>query len=871
MTQIYTSNTILATAESTALTTTAGNTVDLSARISFIWVDSRASQRFLIYRWQESADGITWRDIPYGESIHPLSVNNTNKTILYSSLKDELVDLELSEFNIANSKNITANLQIKNILFSQNNYKYRCLVLLYDNTISSIESAGTTNNINITVIPKEVDDPIGIFDIPWDPIDPQKAIQGGSISIDHQSSVEIFKINKTANGTQWRIIEVGHNKVYLSGNIIDGSPVGLPASYGPNTESYPGYMQLQFHSNNTWVTSESWISLVGNSDHVFNRYHPICPVNIDMNGQLILNHVRPGDITDPLVIRTDLTGLCYEIPAVSISGIKSSISQHYNFGQPVVNNPTSCETSIYGLSTISIPEGITLPATVRIVGSADDNLIVNGTPVNPQPCASAGAVDYSFVCDTDSFTLAVIDNYGVGVGYDLKIIFSSNVTNSTLNNVIKKNTINTINITKVSETNVHSISSTQSWQNTGAYVSNNARMLIEATGSFRWNNSGDMATATGVSFSGASIDTRFPHQSLIGRIGLDGEPFYIGEYLKALSKSEGYLQLATNDTERSDNIGALSVKTTILNSDPLGFRILQPNNEPYNPNISDNIFDNVSLLVSYRNNSIIDFSNYGRKFINTNFNTVSSPNLYDAISGSYKDGGYSISDAGVSLAFDADFTIEGWFYFLNNEGTQALISTYNNADATGWLLTLKDGSLYFYGSSIGYPNWSVTINSAYTPSIEEWVHIAVTRTGTSIKLFVNGAIVGALNSSLAISSGVVLEIGNYPYFNGLRKHLKGYINELRITKSYSRYSNDFSANLPNKPFPKQSYKPFTLIDLSKIQKYATTIYNNNDEPQYFVIEGQNSISGPFNNPGDINLVFSYKSPYCTELLLLDIP
>jgi hypothetical protein len=72
--------------------------------------------------------------------------------------------------------------------------------------------------------------------------------------------------------TAWRIIEVVYLLAYEEGGFENGSPVGLPSSYGPNTEEYPGLMELQFYCDDQWITQESWISQIGNEDHILNTY-----------------------------------------------------------------------------------------------------------------------------------------------------------------------------------------------------------------------------------------------------------------------------------------------------------------------------------------------------------------------------------------------------------------------------------------------------------------------------------------------------------------------------------------------------------------------------------------------------------------------
>lgn len=243
MTQIYTENTVLVKAKSPIVNFNEGDMATLSVDIDLIWVQVTAAQRFLTHKWQESSDGgISWRDIDSGVSDHPLSADMA-PTKTTSVLNNPLKDLSLAEFNLAKTQPISSSLTIDNVLKSQNNYLYRCIVLLFNNDLNTIESVGSSEHITLNVGDKAITDPLPAFDIPWDPMNPRGVLQAGSLTFDQNTKIELFKLYKDACGTQWRIREVSAGNDYLSGNITNGVVVGLPKSYGPNSQTYPGYMQ----------------------------------------------------------------------------------------------------------------------------------------------------------------------------------------------------------------------------------------------------------------------------------------------------------------------------------------------------------------------------------------------------------------------------------------------------------------------------------------------------------------------------------------------------------------------------------------------------------------------------------------------------
>jgi hypothetical protein len=92
-----------------------------------------------------------------------------------------------------------------------------------------------------------------------------------------------------------------------------------------------------------------------------------------------------------------------------------------------------------------------------------------------------------------------------------------------------------------------------------------------------------------------------------------------------------------------------------------------------------------------------------------------------------------------------------------------------------------------------YVNSTNRITSSTAVSTSTWYHIAVTRSGTNTKLFVNGSqegstytdsnvYVNGLNRPVLGADG--LTIGTSPF--------NGYIDDLRITKGIARYTSNFT-------------------------------------------------------------------------------
>jgi hypothetical protein len=105
--------------------------------------------------------------------------------------------------------------------------------------------------------------------------------------------------------------------------------------------------------------------------------------------------------------------------------------------------------------------------------------------------------------------------------------------------------------------------------------------------------------------------------------------------------------------------------------------------------------------------------------------------------------------------------------------------------------------------------WAIAINSltvrwfdtsgniAISGSISaaQWSHLAVSRSGSTIYLFINGASTGTQTVNQIYTTQERLIVGSLPGQNDFN----GYIDDLRITKGISRYNATFTP--PTAPFP----------------------------------------------------------------------
>jgi len=137
-----------------------------------------------------------------------------------------------------------------------------------------------------------------------------------------------------------------------------------------------------------------------------------------------------------------------------------------------------------------------------------------------------------------------------------------------------------------------------------------------------------------------------------------------------------------------------------------------------------------------------------------------------------------------------DFTIEMWVYF-NAIGNMILVDGRTSAQAGGAVPTL-------YTSATGvltyYANGADRITTGSAVSISTWHHVAVSRSGTSTKMFFNGTQVGSTytdSTNYAVAGQRPL-LGVSAY-DGTTAKLNGYLDDIRITKGIGRYTANFTA------------------------------------------------------------------------------
>ena len=151
-----------------------------------------------------------------------------------------------------------------------------------------------------------------------------------------------------------------------------------------------------------------------------------------------------------------------------------------------------------------------------------------------------------------------------------------------------------------------------------------------------------------------------------------------------------------------------------------------------------------------------------------------------------------------------DFTIEFWFRINSGAGagTIGLFGSYYTGGGGKGMLMLSSATynqVYFqwmYGSGSG-TDWAYlnqTQGTRTALSNNTWYHVAVTRSGNTWRLFLNGTQEDSVTQSDQLTdSGSTTRLGNYGPSATATDGLNGYIEDFRITRGVARYTSNFTA------------------------------------------------------------------------------
>lgn len=216
-----------------------------------------------------------------------------------------------------------------------------------------------------------------------------------------------------------------------------------------------------------------------------------------------------------------------------------------------------------------------------------------------------------------------------------------------------------------------------------------------------------------------------------------------------------------------------------------------------------------------------------------------SPYIPDGYWSNYFDGSSTLT-AGAATPPTAlqlgssDFTVEAWIYVTSTSTAQYIISNLNDGSGVmSWVFNVNGstGAVTFgFGVDSNYLNNVIITSSSNAFTLNTWAHVAVTRSGSTFRLFGNGTQVGtATNASTIYSASQQFTIG--AAYSGQYK-ITGYISNLRVVKGTALYTSAFTP----------STAPLTAVANTSLLTCQSNRFLDNSSNAFAVAVGASSVS-----------------------------
>jgi hypothetical protein len=202
---------------------------------------------------------------------------------------------------------------------------------------------------------------------------------------------------------------------------------------------------------------------------------------------------------------------------------------------------------------------------------------------------------------------------------------------------------------------------------------------------------------------------------------------------------------------------------------------------------------NTSLLLNFTNAGVIDnammnnLETVGNAQISTTQSKWGGSSI--AFDGS---GDWLLTQSSPQNAIGPVFTVECWVYLTVGGAEQWICGNNTGSGSTAFVIQVNANRTVFGGT------WNNGSQTTAAVSLNTWTHIALVGDGTNYKIYLDGTHSGSANAVNNITSALPIYIGAQPPPTSAR-NFNGYIDDLRITKGFARYTANFTA--PTAPFP----------------------------------------------------------------------
>ena len=155
----------------------------------------------------------------------------------------------------------------------------------------------------------------------------------------------------------------------------------------------------------------------------------------------------------------------------------------------------------------------------------------------------------------------------------------------------------------------------------------------------------------------------------------------------------------------------------------------------------------------------------------------------------------TVGDGGTgATACNGDFAIGTWWKVVSSlTSRHGIIACYDDGLFSGWEWCYENGEIIFWS------NFGGIVKLSWTPTLNTWYFLLVSRVGSTIRFFANGVVIDTLTDQDFSSDGDSLSIGSFN--NAGANSLDGYMTDTAIWKGLGR-STTFTT--PSEPLTSSS-------------------------------------------------------------------
>jgi len=214
------------------------------------------------------------------------------------------------------------------------------------------------------------------------------------------------------------------------------------------------------------------------------------------------------------------------------------------------------------------------------------------------------------------------------------------------------------------------------------------------------------------------------------------------------------------------------------------------------PGTGTNGAQNNTFLDSSTNNFAVTRNGSATQGTFSPFSQTGWSNYFDG------SGDYISAPDNAALEFGSgDFTIEAWIYLTAYSASysgfySAFIVARDTSGARSYNFAVTATASSFTGLSFynfdGSGNANLAFSASATINLNTWYHVAVSRSSTTFRLFLNGTLIGTTTSAVSVlDTATPTRIGSGAY-SGFEYYTAGYISNVRIVKGTAVYTAAFT-------------------------------------------------------------------------------